>query len=154
MRCDHKTTSVLGVTIQIFLPDPEFRLPNLVPDPTLIIDKQNLFLTIFEKVLLISTGVYILVRKRYLSPPPFQKWYFFPSRNISTPIGPFLPYFSPIFFYFTLLLPIFSFFSFSLSSFFHIFSPKWHQLITPVCRPLNFNEINRLCVSKFIDFHV
>ncbi len=42
----------------------------------------------------LATGVYILVRKRYLFPPPLMKIIFFPplaTRSFSTPIVAFLP---------------------------------------------------------------
>ncbi len=69
--------------------------------------------------------VYISVRKRYLFPPPFGKWYFFPSRDtfFYSQCGNFsiiLPYFAftlPFYFPFSHFL-----FSFSFPFFFLPFS--------------------------------
>ncbi len=100
---------------------------------------------------LLPPGVYILVRKRYLSPPPFWKWHFFPSRDTSffyshfglfalilpyfAVIWPFyLPFYHFLFPFFLFLPPFFLFllhFPLFYSLRFHIFSPKWHGLIFP-----------------------
>jgi hypothetical protein len=71
-----------------------------------------------------KTGVYVLIRKRYLSPPPFPKMIFFPSLHIVFRIllCPFCLNSSIFCNYYTFLLPIFSF-SFLLSSFFFSLSP-------------------------------
>ncbi len=96
-----------------------------------------------------TAGVYILVRKLNLSPPPSENDIFPPLATcyFFTPI---VPPFALILPYFALILPFYTFFStFFLFSFsfpflpfchafspffsspFHIFSPKWHWLIYP-----------------------
>ncbi len=90
----------------------------------------------------VSTGVYISVRKQYVSPPPLWKWYFFPLLGhivFWLPSWPFCLNSSLFCNYFTLLLPLFSFLSpfflfllhfppFSLHLF-NFFFPRWHRLI-------------------------